>query len=559
MKDTINAFLLACAVVVHVIWCVPLEDHGDDGDHVGERDGRVRRDKQNSTVVIFAFSGLRWDVGDIQSMPAIEELKKEGISGTRKIDIFQSETLPAFVTMVTGQYPDKHGILSNKMKDLSTGETFDVTETSPKWWNGSEPIWITNQNKQNGTESSALCYWPGHDVIFGGKKVKYMCHNSSASYVDPFKELTINHEITKPVMPFEERVDQVHNWLKMNAPERPSFIGVYFEEPLNTMIKSGVHSNETRNMLSRIDRLVADAVKCFKKDGVYDDITFVVTGESGVTEIDLRAHKEIFLDDKLSDEQKDKLEIVDDGPIMTIYTDDAEKESFVSLWQHEKGMKLYTNETIPDIFRFSYKSRTMPLIIVADEHWRVYKSRVIDGMQCLMGYDGKFPSSHALFVAKGPMFKKNLVLEAMGNVDVYGMLCKALNITPPRPHSGNGDTISKVIASEPEKVNTIRKIVVKIVKTISSKPRNLIVAIIVAVLLVFVATFLVISAVYKLIGCCACPSPPMLVQVSSTKLRKRKSRKEKTGHHRLLGDNELTDSELSSSDEFYFDSVERKK
>lgn len=524
---------------MQTIWCVPVHEH---------RTG-------DCPVVIFAFSGLRWDVGDIQSMPAIEQLKSKGVWGKRKIDVFQSESLPAFVSMVTGQYPDKHGMLSNKMRDQETGEKFNVRNTSSKWWNGFEPIWITNQKKHNGTGRSALCYWPGHDVMFDGQKAKYVCHNTTANYADPFKEFTLEHQITKAVMPFGERVSQVEKWLKMNVTDRPSFIGVYFEEPLNTMLNHGVHSNETKRMLKKIDSIVSDTLNRLKNDELYEDLTFIVTGESGVTEIDLGAHREFFLDDKLNKEQQSQLEVIDDGPIMTLYTHD--KESLLSLWEDEKGMKVYTNETIPKSFHFSHKNRTAPLIIVAEEHWRVYKSRVVDDMKCLMGYDGKFPSSHALFVAKGPVLKKNLALNALGNVDVYGILCKALNITPPVPHSGNEAIISKVIV---ERQQWLERVVTKIVKTISAKPRNLIIAIIVAAMLVFVAVFLVITAIYKVIGCCVCPSTPMLVKVSSRKLlRKRKDNKEKGGKHHLLADDEMSDSELSSNDEFYFDSVERKK
>ncbi|CAG7668640.1 unnamed protein product [Allacma fusca] len=56
------------------------------------------------------------------------------------------------------------------------------------------------------------------------------------------------------------------------------------------------------------------------------------------------------------------------------------------------------------------------------------------------GYDACQPSMRAFFVAMGPLFKNNSVLEPFDNIDLYPLICHMLSIEP-RPHNGSLDHV----------------------------------------------------------------------------------------------------------------------
>ncbi|CAF0999791.1 unnamed protein product, partial [Didymodactylos carnosus] len=46
------------------------------------------------------------------------------------------------------------------------------------------------------------------------------------------------------------------------------------------------------------------------------------------------------------------------------------------------------------------------------------------------GWDNDFPSMKAIFMSKGPYFKRGFELDTLNNVDIYRMACKILNLEP---------------------------------------------------------------------------------------------------------------------------------
>jgi len=493
---------------------------------------------KEKTVVIFAFSGLRWDSMDLFKMENLKTLSEGGMHARRKIDAFQSESLPAFMTMSTGRYPETHGLVSNRMKDLSSGEIFDVTSKDPKWWNAAEPIWITNE-KRNGS-SSALCFWPGFDIEFDGKHPSHKCplEDDKNNYMNPFHELTTKGEIPGKVMSIETRLQYVKKWLSMKLEHRPNLIGVYFEEPLNTALKFGFNNSlpQLVEVFKVIDKIIEDFVAFLKAKQLFDKVNFIVTGESGVTNI--KDGKDIYLDDYVD---KDLYDVIDNGPITSLSPKDGNTDEVLKkLSGAHPHMQVFNSSSIPDNFRYKYENRTMPIILVVDEHFRINPSRQgVDPYKALMGYDGKFPSSHSLFIAHGPAFKKGSHVPAIGNVDIYQLLCKALKLGPLK-HDGNVTMVEKTIQKRDKWYEYIAK---KIVTT----KQGLTASIIIALLLLFLTIYLIIYAIHKTFNLCQ-KTTKIKVPANPVKLIKNNNKNKKDGGQHLLSDDEEMSSDLSGSD-----------
>ena len=51
---------------------------------------------------------------------------------------------------------------------------------------------------------------------------------------------------------------------------------------------------------------------------------------------------------------------------------------------------------------------------------------------------------HGIFIARGPRFRKGVVVEPFGSVDVYPLLAELLGI-PPVPHDGDLERVRPLL------------------------------------------------------------------------------------------------------------------
>lgn len=113
--------------------------------------------------------------------------------------------------MVTGLYPESHGIVANEFYDPELKEDFIHKNASisgdPKWWGG-EPIWITSKNQG---KKSAVIMWPGSNVPI---------NSVSPDYYIPYTRATTAID----------KMDIALNWLDLPIEERPQSISIYIPQ-----------------------------------------------------------------------------------------------------------------------------------------------------------------------------------------------------------------------------------------------------------------------------------------------------------------------------------------
>ena len=69
------------------------------------------------TVILISLDGFRWDYSSRVSTPNLDLLAENGVSSESYIPVFPSKTFPNHLSIVTGCYPENHGIISNSMYD----------------------------------------------------------------------------------------------------------------------------------------------------------------------------------------------------------------------------------------------------------------------------------------------------------------------------------------------------------------------------------------------------------------------------------------------------------
>ena len=78
--------------------------------------------------------------------PSINRLARCGVwASSGMMPTYPTYTFPNHYSIVTGLYPESHGIVSNYFYDPDIGAPFNLTtfaSLNPVWWKG-EPIWYT--------------------------------------------------------------------------------------------------------------------------------------------------------------------------------------------------------------------------------------------------------------------------------------------------------------------------------------------------------------------------------------------------------------------------------
>lgn len=88
-----------------------------------------------------------------------------------------------------------------------------------------------------------------------------------------------------------------------------------------------------------------------------------------------------------------------------------------------------------------------PLVAVADEGWLVTThARRRDGRlpRGMHGYDPEAPGMRALFIARGPSFRRGAVVPPFGNVHLYALMTRLLGLRP-APGDGSLDSVPSML------------------------------------------------------------------------------------------------------------------
>ena len=223
----------------------------------------------NSTVILVLFDGFRWDYMSKTDTPNMDFIAKTGVRAPFVKNVFPTVSMPNLYTIVTGLFPESHGLIANEMFDPQFKAVFRMSNNESRWWNGGEPVWVTNQ--KHGFKS-ATCFWPGFDVNIRGSFPTYS--SIGTGYSKPFIS-------GGKVMPTKERIDMVIKWL--TADEPPTFVAMYFEEPDSAGHRYGPESSQVRAAISNQDHNTTGyLLHRLKEANLLDQVNLIITADHGM-------------------------------------------------------------------------------------------------------------------------------------------------------------------------------------------------------------------------------------------------------------------------------------
>jgi predicted AlkP superfamily pyrophosphatase or phosphodiesterase len=374
--------------------------------------GPPRPARHEPTLILLSFDGWRWDYHTKAPTPNLRRLMARGTHVERLIPVFPTKTFPNHYTIVTGLYPEHHGIVANVMRDPETGRSFSLRDRDAvedaSWWGG-EPIWVTAQRQG---QRAATMFWPGSEAPIDGVRPRYWKRFDAT-------------------LPNHARVDQILAWLDLPQSERPTFIAGYFSDTDEAGHRAGPDSPETRAAIITLDRVLGRLLDGLEARRLLDIVNVAVVSDHGMAEV--RSDRLIALDAYLDLKTVD---IVDVGPNLalaplTVSVDDVYRR----LANAHPHLRVFRREATPAHWRYRDNPRIPPIVGVVDEGWELLPTLprprpaqpVTFGSH---GYDPAVVSMHGIVVAAGPSFRRGVRIASLKSVHLYNVFTAAIGLTP---------------------------------------------------------------------------------------------------------------------------------
>ena len=371
------------------------------------------------------MDGFRWDYFDKTTTPNFDEIIRGGSKAAALIPVFPTKTFPNHISIVTGKYPENHGIIANRMYDPVFNEYYYIGEGSKpvldgKWYEA-EPIWVTVEKA--GLKSMTM-FWPASEAeIMGYRPTEYFVYNGS-----------IKHD---------DRINQVLKWLDYPANKRPTFISLYFSHTDSYGHRYGPDSEKTKEAIKEMDRTIGNLVAGLKERNLFGQVNLLLVSDHGMAPI--FSDSIIYLDDYINMET---VEMVDWTPIGSMIPAFNSLNTLDTLKDAHPKMNVYKKGEAPERLHYRNHRRIQPITLVADEHWSITtrKNDVNDDHEKgatggAHGYEQAYASMHGIFVGHGPGFKPGFKGPGFSNIHLYEMMCRLMGVSPVK----NDGTVDSVL------------------------------------------------------------------------------------------------------------------
>lgn len=404
-----------------------------------DRPDRISADTppEESIVILVGLDGFRWDAAARADTPNFDRLAAAGVSSAGMIPVFPSLSFPNLYTLVTGLYPQNHGIVANEMYDPYTDSYFSSKVFDDGRWWGGEPIWVTLEKQGVRT---ATVGWIASEAEIGGKR---------PTYVTPyFPDLVA-------MMP-DQRADTVLELLDLPDGERPRFLTLYHDEVDNFAHAFGVGSLAEKAAIERMDAMIGRLLDGLESRDLMSRTTVIVVADHGMANI--VDGQVIYLDDFI-DIASLRREALGLGPIANIWPieDDAE-DVFQRLAGAHPHLKVYRRADIPARYRLGDNPRMPPILVVADEGWMMTAHGMEPAPQVpggpsfprgMHGYDNQSRDMHAIFIASGSAVRRGVEIGPFRNVNVYGLIAHIIGVEP-APNDGDPAEWRVMLRNDPD-------------------------------------------------------------------------------------------------------------
>jgi alkaline phosphatase D len=374
-------------------------------------------------VVLVSLDGFRYDYAKKYGATHLLAIAAHGASVPEgMIPAYPSLTFPNHYTLVTGLYPEHHGIVGNTFYDPVRKERYSYTDAKTNTdgsWYGGTPLWSLAEKEGM---RSACFFWPGSEAEIAGERPSFYL-----KYEDKF--------------PDDARIDQVIAWLKLPAEQRPHFITLYYPNVDHAGHEFGPDSPQTAEAVKHVDELMGTLEKDL--NALHLPIDLIIVSDRGMEKI-----QGGWIDlDKFA--PLDGFETA--GAYLYAPNEEAANKAYQKLKAADPSFMVYRRANVPAELHFNSNPREGDPVIVARGPYAIRaKAPPADREDRAPtvgnhGFDPfMMPNMKAVFYAEGPDIRHNVKLKPFENINVYPLIVKILELDSP-PVDGSLSVLSGVL------------------------------------------------------------------------------------------------------------------
>jgi alkaline phosphatase D len=372
--------------------------------------------QQAHYVVLVSLDGFRWDYAKRYGAKHLLDMGEHGVwAPNGMLPSFPSLTFPNHFTVVTGLYPEHHGLVANTFYDETKKQRYMISDdkvVSDGTWYSGVPLWSLAESQGMRT---ACLLWPGSEAEIAGHRPTWYAH---------FDNKSEREDASK-----QARIDDVAALLKLPAAERPHFITIYFSDTDHAGHDFGPDSPETKAAVLKVDELVEKLRKALEHTKLPVDL--VVVSDHGMVKVE---GPWVTLD-KFADLSG----IETAGGSLYPKSEDEAAKLYNELKKASSQFVVYRRKNVPANLHYDQNPREGDPVVMATGPYAIrMKTPAADKPDKeptagAHGYDPHtMPEMKASFFAEGPDIVRGKTVQPFENVNLYPWMAHILGLTPPK-------------------------------------------------------------------------------------------------------------------------------
>jgi ectonucleotide pyrophosphatase/phosphodiesterase family protein 5 len=367
---------------------------------------------QKPYVLLISLDGFRWDYVDKYKPVFLSYFAKNSAHLKSLRPSFPTKTFPNHLSIVTGSYPQHHGIVANRFYAPELDKTYNIKDpeavtNSDFYWR--KPLWVIAEEQDM---RSASYFWPSSEAAINGVRPSH------------FKKYDHNAA-------HQERIDGILAWYQLPVNERPQLVTSYFHD-----IDSAGHEfgQDSKALIAAINKVDDSIRQLIEKVRTLDfDVNIVLVSDHGMDDYPPENYE--YLPHWLNDEYR----VVATNPIVHIYENGRSTHTLAqtvkSLNQQAKHYQCYQYQDIPAKFNASKTNRLGDITCLTDKDWGIgFTGRMSPGNHGWSQFDTT--DMDGIFYAQGPAFKTAYQLDTVENVNIMPLLAHILGLDITTPIDG---------------------------------------------------------------------------------------------------------------------------
>jgi alkaline phosphatase D len=358
-------------------------------------------------VILVSLDGFRYDYAKKYRADHLLALAAQGASAPEgMLPSYPTITFPNHYSIVTGLYPEHHGIVANSFYDPVRKENYsyhDPKSVVDGTWYGGTPLWVLAE--QQGMRAASF-FWVSSDADIQGVRPSYY--------------LKFDNSI-----PNRKRVEQVLAWLRLPPEKRPHFITLYFADADGAGHKYGPDTPQVAEAVHELDDEIGKLEDGIKESKLPVDL--IVVSDHGMAKVE---GAPIHLDQFGLDAS-----LLTTSVNASVYakSEEAAQKIYEAMRGKSDKFTVYRRAQVPAYLHFDSNPREGDPVIVPNGPYFI--TAITDPNNPdhppagAHGYDvTRMPEMKATFFAAGPDIRPGISLQPFENVDVYPLIAKILGL-----------------------------------------------------------------------------------------------------------------------------------